>query len=189
MQLCCRIHYSGHDRKKNCCAKFLFIVPPSNSISSGKFSALGPLGTGDWTRIITGNRNGGKMGTLWLQIVLPSKLIGQRRHRCRSFIGPSRHQSVISQVPLKFKTFFFFYEEEEASSYNQTLVTDLHSSSPQKKTHSIIHTSVPDTRLHTHKKNGSNKGRGRLFSVNLFFCYQTSEQAETWCEATFFCPG
>lgn len=109
VQLCCRIHYSGPDRKKNCCAKFLFIVPPSNSISSGKFSALGPLGTGEWTRIITGNRNGGKMGTLWLQIVLPSKLIGQRRHRCCSVIGPSRHQSVDSQVPLKFKTFFFFF--------------------------------------------------------------------------------
>lgn len=92
--------------KKNCCAKFLFIVPPSNSISSGKFSALGPLGTGDWTRIITGNRNGEKMGTLWLQIVLPSKLIGWRRHRCCSFIGPSRHQSVNSQVPSSLKLFF-----------------------------------------------------------------------------------
>lgn len=176
-------------KKPNCCAKFLFIVPPSNSISSGKFSALGPLGTGDWTRIITGNRNGGKMGTLWLQIVLPSKLIGQRRHRCCSFIGPSRHQSVISQVPLKFKTFFFFfYEEEEASSYNQTLVTDLQSSSPQKKTLNNSH--ICAWYAPTHKKREQQREGTLVFrEFVFFFCYQTSEQAETWCEATFFCPG
>lgn len=42
--------------------KLLCKVPvycsPRNTISSGKFSALGPCGTAGWTRIITGNPNG-----------------------------------------------------------------------------------------------------------------------------------
>lgn len=123
------------------------------------------------------------MGTLWLQIVLPSKLIGQRRHRCCSFIGPSRHQSVISQVPLKFKTFFLRGGggiELQPNSCNR---------SPQQQSteeNTLNNSHICAWYAAAHKKNGSNKGRGRLFSVNLFFCYQTSEQVETWCEATFF---
>lgn len=121
-----RVHYLSHD-SKNCCAKFRFIVPPQNTISSGKFSALGPCGTAGWTRIITGNPTGQDWEVLARgRKVLSYELIGQLQRRCCFFIGSSRHQSVDSQVPLKFKT--FFYEEEEESSYKQTLVTDLHGS-------------------------------------------------------------
>lgn len=68
-------------------------------------------------------------------MVLSFGLIGQVHSRCGSFIGPSQHQSVDFQVPLKFETLFFFNEEEEEeSSYNQTLVTDLTHCSREKKT-------------------------------------------------------
>lgn len=113
-------------------------------------------------------------------MVLSFGLIGLVHSPCCSFIGPSQHQSADFQVPLKFETFSFLRGRRRnrvtTNSCNRS------HSSQEKKTLSIIYTSVPDTRLQRQK--GAARGGQLCFVVLRRRSNKTSEQTKTCCETT-----
>lgn len=173
-----RLHYLSYD-SKNCCAKFRFIVPPQNTISSGKFSALGPWGTAGWSRIITGNPNGqGWEVLVWGGGKRPfpkSWLVSSSAGASSLLVRVDINQSIL-RFPSSLKLFLRRGGgiELQANSCNRS------PRQPRRRKHSIIHTSLPDTRLHDTKTEAT-KRRDTCF---VLFCYQTSEPTENmvWCD-------
>lgn len=112
--------------------KMLHTVPVHcslNTISSGKFSALGPLGIGDWTRIITGNPNGGWecAGCKWSFLL---DWLGWSTTAVAPSLAQVNINLLISRSPSSLKLFL-----RGGIELQPTLVTDL--TAPERRKHSF----------------------------------------------------
>lgn len=137
----CNLFVSEHAGKlvgpcqKKCSTEFLFIVPETHFLWE-----IFSLGTEDWTRIITGNPNGGG-GVCGGVLAVNGPFFWTDWAGPLPFLllhWPKPPSICWFPSPPQVWNFFFFYEEEE-SSYNQTLVTDLTAAERRKHSFNNLH--------------------------------------------------